>query len=91
MKSLELTRQGLVRALSAGVARSATVDAALRSRAEVIARGAADKDTEARVVRRGFGRYAIEVRALPAAIRGVGPFDPLVDEAAATPTPTAER
>lgn len=58
MNTLELTRQGLVRALSAGIARSARVDAALRARAEDVGSGRSG-DT-AGVVRHGPGRYSVE-------------------------------
>lgn len=57
MNTLELTRQGLVRALSAGIARSARVDAALRARAEDIGRQSGDS---AGIVRRGPGHYRVE-------------------------------
>jgi hypothetical protein len=61
MSAHDLTRQGLVRALSAAVTGSTTIDAALRSRAEGVAMRAAGQGLEARILRRGAGRYAIEV------------------------------
>jgi hypothetical protein len=62
MSAHDLTRQGLVRALSAAVAGSPTIDAALRSRAEGVAMRAAGQGLEACILRRGAGRYVVEVR-----------------------------
>jgi hypothetical protein len=61
MSAHDATRQGLVRALSAAVAGSTAVDVALRSRADGVAARAAGQGLEARIRRRGAGRYAVEV------------------------------
>lgn len=83
MSALELTRQGLVRALSAGIVRSARVDAALRARAEDIGRERV-AGGQAHVVRRGPGHYTVEVHGHDAAAAGppASPADGL-DPAAA--------
>jgi hypothetical protein len=61
MSAHDLTRQGVVRALSAAVAGSTAVDAALRSRAADVTTRAASQGLEARILRRGAGQYAVEV------------------------------
>lgn len=75
MTALDLTRDGLVRALSAAVARSAPVDAALRSRAEDVATRARGQGLAARVVVRGAGHMAVEVSAPGLFSRAVGGLD----------------
>ncbi len=84
MSARELTRQGLVRALSAAIVGSAATDTVLRSRAEVLATRAAGRGLEARVLRRGAGRYAVEITGPGLFSRAFGsveaPPDDVVDE-----------
>jgi len=75
MTALDLTRDGLVRALSAAVARSAPVDAELRSRGEAIASRAQGQGLEARVVARGPGHVAVEVSGAGLFSRAFGGLD----------------
>ena len=61
MTSRDLTRDGLIRALSAAVAGSAGVDAMLAGRAGALAARAEGQGLAATVTHRDAGRYAVEV------------------------------
>jgi len=61
MTSRDLTRDGMVRALSAALARSAGVDAALAGRAAGIAARAEGRGLDARIVPQGAGGHAVEI------------------------------
>lgn len=81
MTSRDLTRDGLVRALSAAVPRSAGVDAALARRAAAIAGRAEGQGLDAMIKRQGAGRYAVEISAPGLFSRAFGGLDASGDEA----------
>lgn len=60
MSAIDLTRDGLVRALEAGIAARPAVDRAVRGRADAIADRIAEAGIDVRVVRRGPADYAVE-------------------------------
>ena len=75
MSSRDLTRDGLIRALSAAVPRSAGVDAALGRRAGAIATRAEGQGLDALVLGRGAGRYAVEISGPGLFSRAFGALD----------------
>lgn len=79
MRAIDLTRDGLLRALGAAVAGRPALDRAVRARADAVAAGLADSGAEARVARRGHGDYAVESRNPGSAARRVMPRSALDD------------
>lgn len=75
MSSRDLTRDGLIRAPSAAVPRSAGVYAALADRAEAIANRAAAQGLDASVVSQGAGRHAVELSGAGLFSRAFGALD----------------
>jgi hypothetical protein len=76
MKTLDLTREGLVRALAIGLSSSRRIDAALRARAEDVGRRRGGEGAAARIVRRGAGRYGVEISGLGFVAHGGSPAAP---------------
>ena len=75
MSALDLTGNGLIRALGAAIAARPSVDAAVRAKAESIAARIAEAGVEARVVRRGHGDYAVEATRSGLFAREFGSLD----------------
>ena len=84
MTSRDLTRDGLIRALSAAVPRCAGVDAALARRAGTIATRAEGHGLDATIVRHRAGRYAVEIRGPGLFSRAFGGLDAPPDDEAIT-------
>ena len=63
MRTLDLTRYGLIRALLAAVATRPAVDAAVAARAEAVAAEMRAAGVVADVVRRGSSDYAVRAAA----------------------------
>ena len=80
MRSIDLTRDGLVRALAAAVPHSPGVEAALARRAGEIATRAEAQGLEARTVRTGTGRHVVAISGAGLPGRAPGALDELAEE-----------
>ena len=79
MSAHDLTRDGLVRALSAAVVGCSGLTGALRDRAEVVAERARTRGLDARIASVGAGRHAVTVSGPGLFARAFGSRDAPAD------------